>query len=57
MTRRLNYEKDSPGGVKACGNVYGYVMQSGLDEVFDWSIGASALSMDVPTASTFTLAT
>ncbi|HEY4372636.1 MAG TPA: carboxymuconolactone decarboxylase family protein [Burkholderiales bacterium] len=33
MTQRLNYEKASPGGVKALGGVYGYILQSGLDEV------------------------
>lgn len=30
---RLDYTKASPGGVKALGGVYAYVMQSGLDEV------------------------
>ncbi len=30
---RLDYTKASPGGVKAFGSVYGYIMQSGLDEV------------------------
>ncbi|WER50847.1 carboxymuconolactone decarboxylase family protein [Cupriavidus sp. WKF15] len=30
---RLDYTKVSPGGVKAFGGVYGYIMQSGLDEV------------------------
>lgn len=30
---RLDYTKASPGGVKAFGGVYGYVMQSGLDDV------------------------
>ncbi|WP_423199048.1 MULTISPECIES: carboxymuconolactone decarboxylase family protein [unclassified Cupriavidus] len=29
---RLDYTKASPGGVKAYGGVYGYIMQSGLDE-------------------------
>ncbi|EYS85647.1 alkylhydroperoxidase [Cupriavidus sp. SK-4] len=29
---RLDYTKTSPGGVKAFGSVYGYIMQSGLDE-------------------------
>jgi AhpD family alkylhydroperoxidase len=33
MTNRLNYEKASPGGVKALGSLYGYILQSGLDEV------------------------
>lgn len=33
MSERLNYTKASPGGVKAFGGVYGYIMQSGLDEV------------------------
>lgn len=33
MSERLDYTKTSPGGVKAFGSVYGYVMQSGLDEV------------------------
>ncbi|WP_233839160.1 carboxymuconolactone decarboxylase family protein [Paraburkholderia sp. ZP32-5] len=33
MTQRLNYEKASPGGIEALGRVYGYIMQSGLDEV------------------------
>ncbi|WP_042876757.1 carboxymuconolactone decarboxylase family protein [Cupriavidus necator] len=30
---RLDYTKASPGGVKAMGGVYGYVMQSGLEDV------------------------
>lgn len=30
---RLDYAKASPGGVKAFGQVYGYITQSGLDEV------------------------
>jgi AhpD family alkylhydroperoxidase len=30
---RLDYTKASPGGMKAFGSVYGYVMQSGLDDV------------------------
>jgi len=30
---RLDYTKASPAGVKAFGGVYGYVAQSGLDEV------------------------
>lgn len=33
MSERLDYTKTSPGGVKAFGSVYGYIMQSGLDEV------------------------
>ncbi|ARB26679.1 carboxymuconolactone decarboxylase family protein [Pseudomonas reactans] len=33
MTRRLDYNQLAPAGVKALGSVYGYVMQSGLDEV------------------------
>lgn len=33
MTRRLDYNQLAPAGVKALGGVYGYVMQSGLDEV------------------------
>ncbi|MDB5805956.1 MAG: ahpD [Betaproteobacteria bacterium] len=33
MTQRLNYEKASPGGVKALGSLYGYILQSGLEEV------------------------
>ncbi|CAI06368.1 putative membrane protein [Aromatoleum aromaticum EbN1] len=33
MSERLDYTKTSPGGVKAFGSVYGYVMQSGLDDV------------------------
>ena len=31
MTQRLDYTKAAPGGVKAFGSVYGYIMQSGLD--------------------------
>lgn len=31
MHQRLDYTKAAPGGVKAFGNVYGYIMQSGLD--------------------------
>jgi len=30
---RLDYTKVSPGGVKAFGNVYGYIMQSGFEDV------------------------
>ncbi|WP_042876767.1 carboxymuconolactone decarboxylase family protein [Cupriavidus necator] len=30
---RLDYTKAAPGGVKAFGGVYGYVMQSGLEDV------------------------
>jgi len=30
---RLDYTKAAPGGVKAFGSVYGYIMQSGLDDV------------------------
>ena len=30
MTSRLDYNKIAPGGVKALGGVYGYIMQSGL---------------------------
>ncbi|MDQ0141243.1 carboxymuconolactone decarboxylase family protein [Cupriavidus necator] len=30
---RLDYTKAAPGGMKAFGSVYGYVMQSGLDDV------------------------
>src|SRR5215510_12764404 len=30
---RLDYTKVAPGGVKAFGNVYGYIMQSGLESV------------------------
>src|SRR6187200_1513971 len=30
MTKRLDYIKVAPNGVKALGGVYGYVMQSGL---------------------------
>ena len=33
MSERLDYTKASPGGVKAFGSVYGYIMQSGLDDV------------------------
>ncbi|GGC85766.1 carboxymuconolactone decarboxylase family protein [Chelatococcus reniformis] len=30
MTKRLDYNQVAPGGAKALGGVYGYVMQSGL---------------------------
>ncbi|WP_427307418.1 carboxymuconolactone decarboxylase family protein [Cupriavidus sp. H39] len=30
---RLDYTKAAPGGMKAFGSVYGYVMQSGLEDV------------------------
>lgn len=33
MNQRLDYAKVVPDGVKALGSVYGYVMQSGLDDV------------------------
>ncbi|MEM5404632.1 carboxymuconolactone decarboxylase family protein [Paraburkholderia unamae] len=33
MKIRLDYAKASPGGVKAFGGVYGYVRQSGLEDV------------------------
>ena len=29
MSERFDYTKTSPGGVKAFGSVYGYIMQSG----------------------------
>lgn len=32
MTKRLDYNRIAPGGVKALGGVYGYVLQSGLPE-------------------------
>jgi AhpD family alkylhydroperoxidase len=31
MHQRLDYTKVAPGGVKAFGSVYGYIMQSGLE--------------------------
>jgi AhpD family alkylhydroperoxidase len=31
MSKRLDYHRIAPAGVKALGGVYGYVMQSGLD--------------------------
>ncbi|MFM0573055.1 carboxymuconolactone decarboxylase family protein [Paraburkholderia caledonica] len=33
MNMRLDYIKASPGGVKAFGGVYAYVMESGLEDV------------------------
>lgn len=30
MTRRLDYDRIAPAGVKALGGVYGYIMQSNL---------------------------
>jgi AhpD family alkylhydroperoxidase len=33
MSMRLDYNKIAPGGVKALGGVYGYIMQSGLPAV------------------------
>lgn len=33
MSERLDYTKISPGGVKAFGTVYGYIMKSGLEDV------------------------
>lgn len=33
MSERLDYTNVAPGGVKALGGVYGYIMQSGLDDV------------------------
>ena len=30
MSRRLDYNKIAPNGIKALGGVYGYIMQSGL---------------------------
>lgn len=33
MSERLDYTKTSPGGVKAFGSVYNYIMQSDLDGV------------------------
>lgn len=32
MTMRIDYTKVAPAGVKALGGVYGYIVQSGLDE-------------------------
>jgi AhpD family alkylhydroperoxidase len=33
MSMRIDYEKVAPAGYKALGGVYGYIMQSGLDDV------------------------
>jgi AhpD family alkylhydroperoxidase len=33
MSERLDYTKAAPGGMKAFGSVYGYILQSGLDDV------------------------
>src|SRR3982074_29648 len=33
MTKRLDYNQIAPGGVKALGGVYGYIMQCGLPAV------------------------
>jgi AhpD family alkylhydroperoxidase len=33
MTVRIDYARVAPAGVKALGGVYGYILQSGLDEV------------------------
>lgn len=33
MSIRIDYEKVAPAGYKALGGVYGYIMQSGLDDV------------------------
>ncbi len=33
MSIRIDYTNVAPAGIKALGGVYGYVMQSGLDEV------------------------
>jgi len=33
MSLRIDYEKVAPAGYKALGGVYGYIMQSGLDNV------------------------
>jgi len=33
MSLRIDYEKIAPAGYKALGGVYGYIMQSGLDNV------------------------
>lgn len=33
MSERLDYTKISPGGVKAFGTVYAYILQSALDDV------------------------
>ncbi|MCJ0766156.1 carboxymuconolactone decarboxylase family protein [Variovorax terrae] len=33
MKMRLDYTKAAPGGVKAFGGVYGYILQSGLEDV------------------------
>lgn len=32
MPLRMDYQAASPGGMKAVGTVYGYIMQSGLDK-------------------------
>ncbi|NVD42886.1 carboxymuconolactone decarboxylase family protein [Ensifer sp. HO-A22] len=37
MAKRLDYTKIAPGGVKALGGVYGYIMESGLEEeLVEW---------------------
>jgi AhpD family alkylhydroperoxidase len=33
VEKRIDYMKVAPAGVKALGGVYGYILQSGLDEV------------------------
>ena len=33
MSIRIDYNKVAPAGMKALGGVYGYIQQSGLDEV------------------------
>jgi AhpD family alkylhydroperoxidase len=33
MTIRIDYTKVAPAGIKALGGVYGYILQSGLNEV------------------------
>jgi AhpD family alkylhydroperoxidase len=34
MSERIDYTKVAPAGVKALGSTYGYIMQSGLPDVF-----------------------
>ena len=53
MTMRPDYNKVAPGGVKALGGLYGYVMQSGLSPSWlNLSICVSRRSTTAPIAST-----
>jgi hypothetical protein len=55
MSVRIDYTGVAPAGVKALGGVYGYVMESGLDETLVETVYLRVHRSTVaPTASIYT---